>query len=164
MAPPPCAMCLDEMGFLARPQLFGERLRMEDAFAAMNCKILAFDLDDFKEVIQIHPDLAWSLAHIQASRNHACASRILHAFRAAPAARVKEFIARLTGFHGQLVEDSAGHIFIPPSFTQGEIARMTRLTKVSISRTMKCLCESGLIETRNRRITVLDREGLRSTS
>lgn len=154
---------------LGRNGFFGEApailgtLTHGGAFAATSCNILVFNLNDFKEAIAIHPDLAWSLARIQASRNYFCASRVFHALRSEPSARVKELIVRLADLHGQLVENSAGHIFIPSSFTQEEIAKMTGLTRVSVNRTMKRLCDSGLIEIRNRRITVLNQEGLRSS-
>lgn len=134
------------------------------AFAATGSNILVFDLNDFKEAIQIHPDLAWSLARVQASRNYACASRVLHAFRPQPTSRIKEFIVRLADLHGQLVHGSDGHIFIPSTFTQSEIAEMTGLTRVSVSRILKRLCEQGLIQIRDRRILILDRKRLLSIS
>ncbi|MFC4275660.1 Crp/Fnr family transcriptional regulator [Achromobacter aloeverae] len=126
------------------------------ARAERDTDVLCFDAKGFRAALSADPDLMGAFVQVQASQHQVCAQRLSHMFRTEPEWRVKEFILRMMRLHGQDVLDPVAGTLLAVNLTHGEIAKMTGLTRVTITRTLKRMCSQGVIAILNRRIVVLD--------
>jgi len=146
---------------LGRNGLFGEGPALTGepchgtATATQDSALLSFNIRQLQVALPHHPELAWVFLRVLAMRHYTCAQRLLHVFRGEPWIRVGELLNRLMQLHGQPIAMPARGMLLAISLTHAEIARMTGLSRVSVTRVLKQMRTQKVIAVIERRIIVL---------
>jgi len=116
-------------------------------------EVLEFDIRVVNEAIASSPELAISLMRIVSLKQRVLASRIQYLALPKPEMRVGELLGRLGELYG---EKHKSGTLISIALTHEQIAAMTGTTRVTATRAIKRLTKVGAIDTRNRRIWIVD--------
>lgn len=123
------------------------------ARAVEDCELLAFDANELLAHLSGYPELCKVLLQSIAARQHALLQRLKLMAHPKPEGRVGEMLHRMVQLHGR--EEPNGRILLDLPLTHEQIAGMTGLTRVTVTRTLKRLGLAGVIEIIRRRIYVL---------
>lgn len=152
---------LGSNGMFGEPAALTGAPTLGTAFAAENCVLLCFNVHEVQAALPQHPELAQALIQVLAARQYTCVQRLLHVFRDEPWVRVGELLSRLLALHGKPVAHPVAGTELTMSLTHEDIARLTGLSRVSVTRVLKRMRDEAVISTVGRRILILDADRLR---
>lgn len=117
------------------------------------------------EIIQefpTHPALATSLIQLLGFKNHMVVGKLARVTSADPKERVIELLARIARLRSDsaTVSDRQSQLN-QVDLTHEQIAAMTALSRVTVTRTLNSLARQGLIETRARQVIIHNASALR---
>lgn len=134
------------------PAMDGES-RIATAITVEDSELIEFDIRVIIGAIPSCPELAVSLMRVIALKQRVLASRIQYLALPKPEMRIGELLGRLSELYG---EEHDGRTLISIALTHEQIAAMTGATRVTVTRALKRLTELGVIEVKQRRISVID--------
>jgi CRP/FNR family transcriptional regulator, cyclic AMP receptor protein len=138
--------------------LFGEGAAFEDApryvsaTAAADCELGLYDAGRMREHILREPRVALELIRLMSAKQRTLAQKLAAVAIAEPETRVRHLLRRLAA------GTADGNI----ALTHEEIAAMTGLSRVSVTRVLRAFAGEGLIVTHRGRIEVPPGSALRS--
>jgi CRP/FNR family transcriptional regulator, cyclic AMP receptor protein len=133
--------------------------RSADAVALQDVKAAAVVVADLRAVLARHPRLALVLLELVLGRLRAADERRLEFVTAESLPRVTRRLLELAERFG--VAGPEGTLAVDMPISQEELASWAAASRESTARALRTLRELGLIETRRKRLVVLDAEGLR---
>lgn len=115
------------------------------AYAITDSTLYQLNANDMTRLIHLHPDLSIEIMETLAYKIRLMSSQFEYSQRSAEA-RVAGALLALSVRHGVKPEAGPG-LLIQIRFTHEEMASLTRLNRVTVSRIMRVLAKSGAIET-----------------
>ena len=126
---------------------FDGRPRYVTASAATDCLLAVYDIHDVRARIAGEPALALALIGIMSAKQRTLAQKLAVLAAASPEERVRELLRRVARMHAA---KGPWHV----DLTHEEIAGMTGLSRVSVTRVLRQLAGHGAITTARRRIEI----------
>lgn len=133
--------------------------RSADAVALQPVEAAAVAVADLRKVLAQHPRLALVLLELVLGRLRTADERRLEFATAESLPRVTRRLLELVERFGVTGED--GSLAVDMPISQEELASWAAASRESTARALRTLRELGLIETRRKRLVVLDADGLR---
>jgi CRP-like cAMP-binding protein len=124
-----------------------------------DAELLRVDPIGLAEAFRDDPSLALSLMRVFATKQRIMSLRAQHLSAPSPEVRIGELLLRLGQTYGR--PNGAG-VLIAVSLTHEQIAGMTGTSRVTVTRSLKRLRESGAIAIVNGLITILDAASLQA--
>ena len=150
---------------MGRNGLFGDatvlagRPYIAAAIAITGCELLRFDAREVLAALPGNPEFAATFVRVMADREFGLALRLRHMSHLDPDICVGGLLHSLTLHQRQAVEAAAAPSRAPAyivNLTQEQIANMTGLSRITVSRSLKRLQDGGLIICVKRQISVPD--------
>lgn len=117
--------------------------------AVTDCTLGVYEAREVRERIAQQPALALELIRIMSAKQRSLATKVAGLSGTVPEQRVTELLRRVARLHGG-ARGSGGRV----QLTHDEIAAMTGLSRVTVTRALKQLSDQGLIATRRGRIDI----------
>jgi CRP/FNR family transcriptional regulator, cyclic AMP receptor protein len=133
--------------------------RSADAVALQDVEAAAVVVADLRALLARHPRLALVLLELVLGRLRAADERRLEFITAESLPRVTRRLLELAERFGVAGPD--GTLAVDMPISQEELASWAAASRESTARALRTLRELGLIETRRKRLVVLDADGLR---
>lgn len=133
--------------------------RSADAVALQEVEAVVVDVTELRALLARHPRLALALLELTLRRLRLADQRRLEFAAAESLPRVTSRLLELAERFGLAGED--GNIAVEMPISQEELASWAAASRESTARALRTLRELGLIETRRKRLVVLDADGLR---
>jgi CRP/FNR family cyclic AMP-dependent transcriptional regulator len=133
--------------------------RSADAVALQEVEAVVVDVAELRALLARHPRLALALLELTLRRLRLADQRRLEFAAAESLPRVTSRLLELAERFGLAGED--GTVAVEMPISQEELASWAAASRESTARALRTLRELGLIETRRRRLVVLDADGLR---
>jgi CRP/FNR family cyclic AMP-dependent transcriptional regulator len=133
--------------------------RSADAVALQDVEAAAVVVADLRALLARHPRLALVLLELVLGRLRAADERRLEFVTAESLPRVTRRLLELAERFGVAGPD--GTLAVDMPISQEELASWAAASRESTARALRTLRELGLIETRRKRLVVLDADGLR---
>ena len=131
---------------------------MNSVVALQKCELLRFNIHTVKAALPEQPEIAQALLQVLAQRQYVLAQRLLLLSHTDSEVVVGGLLAGLAQLQDGADGDPSGTASI--ALTHEQIASMTGLTRVTVSRTIKRLRERGLIRTEQNCIQVINPDQL----
>jgi CRP-like cAMP-binding protein len=125
------------------PCLHGQPVQVE-MVAVVPSELVVFSRELVERLSAEDPGFALALARIVALKYHRLLRRLAVAVEPRPAERVLELLRRLG------VGGATGEVVVRPRLTHEEMAAMTGLSRVTVTRTLANLCAAGSVTRRGR--------------
>jgi CRP-like cAMP-binding protein len=119
--------------------------RFSTAVAATETETIAFDSGSLRDLLRSDPDFGADLMRVISLKQRVLAVRLEHFASRDPADRIIELLLRLADMFAE--EDPNGRQ-IRTYLTHEQIAALTGTTRVTVTRALNRLRESGILETR----------------
>lgn len=135
-----------------------EPIRSADASALQDVEAVAIAVSDLRALLTRHPRIALVMLELVFSRLRIADRRRLEFATAESLPRVTSRLLELAERFGTLAPD--GTLIVEMPISQEELASWAAASRESTARALRTLRELGLIETRRKRMVVLDLERL----
>lgn len=144
--------------FFGTMSLFGEITRAEDAVALEACELLVMPRDEYRALIQRHPEAVEAVLQVLSVRWRRATQRLCDMACLDVPGRIAKILLDFIPTFGEAMPDGSVVIRL---MTQPELASLIGATRESVHNTLNTFARQGWIEFQRGSVRILQQDGLR---